>query len=183
MHQRRIPINSSPLRALVLACSDTWVFAWLVLGISISLSVLYEIIRNNDNASPGSELRMLYFNIGYWVLSFILISPRLLHSYNIAKNGVFVLGRLDRSSIYGVAPRTSIRLNVSYAVDGRFYSANASVLGKIPDDGTPILVAIHPDKPNRYRVVPYDFRLTKKTIAQHIESLQQLDRHEAKQPS
>jgi len=159
-----IPIGAGRFKAIALACSDTWALAWLLLGTVLTISSILTFLNNTQPPPPGAFERLWILILGYWLITSAMIAPRYFHTFSIARRGIFVLGVVEYSSIFGIVPRSSIRLNVIYTISGHRYLAKASVLGKVPDDGSRILVAIHPNKPNRYRVVPYDFRLFKPTI-------------------
>ena len=171
-----IPIRSSRLSALFLACTDTWVLGVITLMLFTLGMTIYRLFFDMHPNPPGAANRLLLLTAGIWIIVGLSVAPRFLSSYAIARRGFYVLGRVVNNEVFGIAPRHhSISLNVAYTCGGIAYIAKASVLGKIPDSGSDILVAIHPTKPNQYRVLPYDHRLSKwsrNVIVDKIKALQ-----------
>lgn len=169
-----MPIESNRNTAIFFACTDTWVLGVIVLG-GITLAFpIYITLFPDDSAPPGGAFRLFMLTLGYWIVFGLAITPRFIQSYTIARHGYYVLSKVMRHEDFGIGKRASTRLIVSYVRNGKRQTAKASVLGKIPQSGTDILVAVHPQKSHRYRVLPYDYLLSKWARVAIIEKIKRL---------
>lgn len=159
-----MPINASVIKSILFAFTDTWVFFFTVLGVILAISLLFRNTPPNQN-NEWSDFALKAISVGgYFVGLGSALSLRFFRSYSIARRGRYILGTVVNNTVFGLPPRSSVRLNVRYTANNKPHLAHASVLGKTPEDGQEVLVAVDRDKPHRYRVVPYDFRLFRSTI-------------------
>ena len=171
MDSPSIPINSGRLMSVVYAYTDTWAFFFLTLGLMFPVFFFFESPPAKPNTTFSPFQIMILITLGYYTIACISLSIRLIRSYTIARTGRFVLGEVANTEAFGMAGDSSIRLNVRYTVNNKTYIAKASVLGRVPEQGEDALVAIDSKYPSRYRVVPYDFRLFRKTREQIIKEI------------
>lgn len=156
-----MPIETNKVGATFFACTDTWVLGVILLCSFMLCYSLYLSVFSSHPAPPGGLSRLVLLNIGIWFVFGSAVTPRFIESYTIARKGHYVLSRVISHEDFGIGKHSSTRLNVCYVRNRKRHVAKASVLGKIPKNGSDILVAVHPKKPDKYRVLPYDYLLSR----------------------
>lgn len=164
-----VPINAKPWKAVLLGMSDTWVIGWLVLGFFLTIVAVF-IRSSEDPSPPGGAFRLTIFILTYWAITAPFAFPRWLSGYKIARYGLILPGYVENVVDWGKLGKTSKRLNVEYYFNDETFKAIASPFDN-PVPGSVKLVAIRKDKPSVYRLVPYDFRLSKASIKKIYQEL------------
>lgn len=166
-----VAIDADKFSATILGLSDTWVLGWLGFGLMAIAIPFLIALENTKPPPPGAEWRMLAFVGAYWVITTPFGFPRWLSGYRMARRGVVVPGIVEGMTVIGAGTKRAHRLNVKYVFNGQTYTAIANPMKKDPEKGSYGLVAIRKDKPKVNRIIPYDFRLDKKSIAEFKERL------------
>lgn len=159
-----VRIDADWSSAIMLALSSKVTLIWLGFGLFITVACLFKTFEAQSTLPSQSTTHTWIFAAGYWMLTLPFGAIQIIRAIRIARHGVVVPGIVEDITIIGFATKRAHRINVNYKYSGISYKAIANPMGRDPEPGSIVLVAIHPDKPKLYRLVPYDFKLDKQSI-------------------